>query len=150
MIITKREAAESTIHIEEHFRASRERVFRAWTDPNSLKKWFMAEEKVLVKDVDLTLEVGGSYFIKVIYPGYDPTSITGEFIKVQINDSLEYTWHTPVLGDKSTKVEVRFSNLEIGSSIHLIHGEFTSPEEMQLHIDGWKGCLNQLHKHLRD
>jgi len=148
MIIRKKGPQQQTIQIEEHFRASREKVFKAWTDPESLKKWFLAEDNVVVQDVSLELSVGGHYEIKVIYPGYAPTPISGEFMKIRIPETLEYSWHTPVLGEKKTKVEVHFSDLEKGSCIHLTHGEFATAEEMQLHIEGWKGCLTQLQTYL--
>ena len=38
MIITKKGLQESTIQIEENFRASKEKVFKALTKPESLKK----------------------------------------------------------------------------------------------------------------
>lgn len=148
MIITKKGIKENIITIEETFRAPREKVFKAWTTPDSLKKWFMADKGVIVKDAEVNLEVGGDYFINVVYPGYDPTSIDGSFQKVKIPERLEYTWLTPVLNGKTTIVEVSFINQEKGSKIQLSHGEFQSEEEMKLHIEGWKGCLGKLHEHL--
>jgi len=149
MVITKKGAAESIIAIEETFRAPKEKVFKAWTTPESLKKWFMADEGVLVKKATVELYVGGAYRIDVMFPGNDSTSINGEFLKVIIPNLLEYTWLTPVLNGKTTKVDVAFKDLEQGSKIYLSHGEFENEDQMKLHIDGWKGCLSRLHEHLK-
>ncbi len=65
MIITKKGATGSTIKIEETFRAPREKVFKAWTTPESLKKWFMADEGVVVTDAKVELQVGGTYLISL-------------------------------------------------------------------------------------
>ncbi|MBD81183.1 MAG: hypothetical protein CL840_19855 [Crocinitomicaceae bacterium] len=148
MIISKKGTNQRTVSIEESFRAPKEKVFKAWTTPDSLKKWFMAEEGVVVQDAKVDLQVGGAYFIEVIYPGYDPTSIDGEFIHVLVPNELEYTWLTPVLNGKTTKVEVSFVDQEQGSKILLSHGEFENEEQMKLHIEGWTGCLGNLHEYL--
>ena len=148
MILTKKGPNQSTISIEETFRAPKDKVFKAWTTPESLKKWFMADEGVVVKEVTLALEVGGAYEIVAEYPGYDPTPIHGKFIHVIIPDMLEYTWLTPVLNGKMTKVDVAFIEDGLGSKIILNHGEFANQEEMKLHIQGWKACIARLHKFL--
>ncbi len=148
MIITKKGTKESTIQIEESFRAPKDKVYKAWTTPDILKKWFMADEGVVVKRVNLNLQVKEPYFIEVIYPGYDPTSIHGEFLKIETNEKLEYTWLTAVLNGKTTKVIVIFKDHNQGSKIHLSHGEFETEEEMKLHIDGWKACIHKLHEYL--
>ncbi|MFY0598156.1 MAG: SRPBCC domain-containing protein [Cyclobacteriaceae bacterium] len=148
MIITKKGATESIIHIEETFRAPREKVFKAWTKPVSIKKWFMADEGVIVTDVEVNLRVGGTYFIEAAFPGYDPTKIDGEFLRVEQPTALEYTWLTPVLKGRKTKVDVTFEDSGNGSKIRLSHGEFEDENEMQLHIHGWKECLSRLSDYL--
>lgn len=150
MIITKKGPHKGTIIIEEDFRAPKEKVFKAWTTPESLKKWFLAEEKVKVVDVEIKLENEGSYFIEVLYPGYDPSRIEGIFLKVEKPEELEYTWLTPVLEGNTTIVTVTFMAKEKGSKIYLTHGEFKREDQMQMHIDGWKGCLSNLHSFLSE
>lgn len=150
MIITKKGTKESIIQIEENFRAPKEKVFKAWTKPESLKKWFMADEGVIVTDVEVNLHVGGTYFFETVFPGYNPTKIDGEFLKVEIPDMLEYTWLTPVLNGRTTKVDVAFQDAERGSKILLSHREFENQEEMELHIHGWKECISRLTLHLEN
>lgn len=146
MIITKKGPIESTIQVEESFRAPRTKVFKAWTNPESLKKWFLAAEDVVVDQAKVDLKVGGEYFINAIFPGFDPIPISGKFILVDIDDQLQYSWLTPALNGRMTKVEVHFEDEQQGSKIVLTHGEFKNEEEMQLHIDGWKACLRKLHQ----
>jgi len=148
MIITSKGDFENTIALEETFRAPKDKVFKAWTTPDSLKKWFMAEDGVTVTDVNLALEVDGAYSIKVIFPGDFASSIDGNFIKVAINEALEYTWTVPQMEGRQTYVDVTFRDLEQGSKINLSHGKFKSEEELQLHFDGWTGCIRKLHEYL--
>jgi uncharacterized protein YndB with AHSA1/START domain len=104
----------------------------------------MAGEGVVVTDVEVNLHVGGTYFIEAVFPCYEPTKIDGEFLKVEQSDLLEYTWLTPVLNGRKTKVDVAFHDMEQGSKILLSHGEFENENEMQLHIHGWKEYLSRL------
>jgi len=149
MILRKTCPHESTIQLEEVFRAPREKVFKAWTTPESLKKWFLAEEGVAVEDVEINLYIKGSYFIQVRYPGFDSTSIKGKFLQVNTTQYLEYTWLTPALKGKITTVEVSFEVLDQGSKLFLSHGEFANKDEMNLHIKGWKECIKHLHGFLQ-
>jgi len=148
MIITRKGATESIIAIEEIFRAPKEKAFKAWTTPESLKKWFMADEGVIVTDAKVDLKIGGAYLIEAKFPGYDPTPIDGNFLKVLIPERLEYTWLTPVLNGRKTLVAVEFINHGNGSKIHLNHGEFANKKEMKLHLKGWEACLGKLQEYL--
>lgn len=148
MIITKKDTKESIIRITENFRAPREKVFKAWTKPESLKKWFMAEEGVVVTDVKVDLTIGGKYFIETMFPGNEPSRIEGVFSQVLTADELAYSWLTPVLKGRMTKVEVTFKDVDNGSQLFLSHGEFLNENELELHLYGWEKCLGKLHQFL--
>ncbi|MBO6516118.1 MAG: SRPBCC domain-containing protein [Bacteroidia bacterium] len=148
MILTQKGKAERVIVLEETFRASSDKVFKAWTKPESLKKWFMAGEGVTVLEAQVDLQLGGRYQLDVQYPGYDASSITGEFLLVKQSEELSYTWLTEVLQGRTTQVDVRFEDLDTGSKITLTHAVFLNEHEMQLHIEGWKGCIGRLHQFL--
>lgn len=50
----------TTLRVARSFAAPREKVFRAWTDPEELKKWFgPVGYSTLIAEVDL--RVGGKY-----------------------------------------------------------------------------------------
>lgn len=145
MIITQKGNTNSSeILIEQNFRAPREKVFKAWTKPESLKKWFMADEGVIVNNAAVDLQVGGSYFIETIFPGYDPSKIEGSFQLINTPSSLQYSWITPILNGRFTQVNVEFLEAEKESIIKLSHKTFLNENEMKLHLEGWRGCLNKL------
>lgn len=134
------------VHLIEEFRAPRDRVFKVWTEPGLLRKWFMAEDGWTVTAAEVDLQVGGAYHLSVS-PGEGDSdmAIDGVFRVVQNPDYLEYTWLVAVLKGRETLVQVRFIELESGSKIDLSHGVFESAEERQLHLDGWTGCMRRLH-----
>jgi len=148
MNISRKGEFNNTIVVEENFRAPRGKVYKAWTSPESLKKWFMAEDGVIVTDASVDLRVEGKYSIEVLFPGNEASRIDGHFLKVIIDDFLDYTWTVPLLNGRNTKVEVEFMDQDKGSKILLSHGEFKDEKELQLHLEGWKGCIAKLHEFL--
>jgi len=148
MYISKKGEFNQTIVLEEQFRAPREKVFKAWTQAESLRKWFMADDGVVVTDAFVDLRYEGPYFIEVLFPGNQPSRIDGQFLRVDINEELQYTWIVPLLKGRKTMVNVSFMEHEMGSMIILEHGEFEDENELQLHLEGWKGCIGKLHDFL--
>ena len=54
------EAARLAIDLERRFRASPERVFRAWTQPAALREWWCPAGWI-ASEIEVDLRVGGSY-----------------------------------------------------------------------------------------
>lgn len=140
---------DNTIHIEEHFRAPREKLFQVWTEADRLKNWFMAEEGFVVTSAEVDLRIDGPYRLGVT-PGQggDEMEISGDFMEIARPEKLAYTWTVAVLDGKKTLVKVAFSEHENGSKIDLVHGVFDTPEQTRLHAEGWAGCIAHLSKYV--
>ncbi|MGH7820780.1 MAG: SRPBCC family protein, partial [Candidatus Binatia bacterium] len=59
---------ESTLRIQRVFDAPREKVFRAFTDPEELKLWFGPNDDITVPVVEVDLRAGGRYRIDLKTP----------------------------------------------------------------------------------
>ena len=57
----------TTLQLRRTVPASREAVFRAWTDPDSLRRWFGAPDTSIPR-ADLDVRVGGDYRIEMQSP----------------------------------------------------------------------------------
>lgn len=140
---------DNTIHIEEHFRAPRDKLFRVWTEADHLKNWFMAEDGFVVTSAEVNLHVNGIYRLGVTAEaGMPEMEIAGEFRKIIKPQFLTYSWTVSALEGKETLVQVTFKEAETGSKIELIHGVFDTPEQTRLHVDGWAGCIGHLSLYL--
>src|SRR5438309_4398259 len=85
-------------------RASRERVYQAWTDPQILTKWF-GPAGIHCSHSEMDVRVGGTYRIEMSpneppAPGSSGTecadrrsSATGIYTKVVPNELLQFNWH---------------------------------------------------------
>ena len=62
---TATDKAPTQLRVTRTFAAPREKVFRAWTDPQALKTWFAPSDKFATRIPELDLRVGGRYRIEM-------------------------------------------------------------------------------------
>ena len=77
------------LHFTHRFAASRQRVYRAWTEPELLMKWFV-ESEGRVDKCDIDLRPGGAYRIEGRM-GDKPWAIWGKYVEVKPAEKLVYT-----------------------------------------------------------
>lgn len=64
------EAAADQVLITRIFEAARERVFRAWTDPDEVAVWYGPEHMDTPRDrIHIDLRIGGRYELTMVQPG---------------------------------------------------------------------------------
>src|SRR6516225_10239331 len=81
------------IELQRRFRASPERVFRAWTQAPALREWWCPAGWV-AGEIEIDLRVGGAYRIAMVRSG-DPgpgVSVGGRFLEIRPPEHLVYTW----------------------------------------------------------
>ena len=63
-------AADQEVLITRIFEAPRERVFRAWTDPDEVAAWYGPEHMETPRDrIHIDLRIGGRYELTMVQPG---------------------------------------------------------------------------------
>jgi uncharacterized protein YndB with AHSA1/START domain len=138
---------ETTLSLRRTFKAPRERVFRAWTDPDELRKWW-GPEGYVTPSAEVDLRVGGKYRLGMRkLPDGDIFYLSGIYREVRPPERLVYTWRweaKPELGETLVTVEFR----EVGDSTEVIltHEFFPTPQARDDHNRGWSGCLDRLAK----
>ncbi len=126
--------------------ASREKVFAAWTNPESMKRW-MCPCNVESTEAQLDLRVGGSF--RIVMKGKDQDyEHTGEYEVVQPPSKLVFTWISKGTDYQPTRVTVEL--LERGSQCELVltHERFPSPEAVESHKRGWGEIADLLAEYL--
>jgi uncharacterized protein YndB with AHSA1/START domain len=135
---------ENTLRIVRTFRAPAEKVFRAWTDPRELDRWFAPTHGYeTVSQVDL--RVGGTYRIAMKSPEGSVHTVSGVFREIVPPKKIVYTWkweNKPEMGD--TVVTIEFRSLGGSTELTLTHEFLTEAKEREEHNKGWNGCLNRL------
>ncbi|MEM6989260.1 MAG: SRPBCC domain-containing protein [Myxococcota bacterium] len=129
------------------FRAPRDKLFKTWTQPELVSKWFMAAPGYLPALVDLSLQELGAWKITV-RPGSDvgQSIIGGNFFQIVPGRELAYSWSGNIPGGEYyTLVNARFEEGDNGGSqLRLTHGVFRTGADRDAHADGWTLCLHGL------
>jgi uncharacterized protein YndB with AHSA1/START domain len=145
--------SETTLRISRTFAAPRELVFRAWTDPQSLQKWWRLNADYTPTITEVDLRVGGKYRLGMQTPDNDrPLVVGGIFREVRPPEKLVYTWVWENLGEQDdpnftpaeTLITVEFNDLGGRTEIVLTHEFFPNVDMRDQHSHGWSGCLDQL------
>jgi uncharacterized protein YndB with AHSA1/START domain len=143
-------AAASTglgIELQRRFRASPERVFRAWTQPVALREWWCPAGWT-AGEIEIDLRVGGVYRITMLRSGSigPGVSVTGQFLEVRPPERLVYTWRWEgaFTGMPETMVTLELHGTESETLLTLRHDNFMDPGLRQQHRSGWIAACDRL------
>ncbi|HVO41359.1 MAG TPA: SRPBCC domain-containing protein [Aggregatilineales bacterium] len=132
-----------SVSIRRTFKASRERVFRAWTDPEVLPKWFrpMGMETTVSY---LELRIGGAYRFDYRAPDGERRAVTGKYLEIVRPEKLVFTWVSDATNDEETRVTVEFRDLGGSTEVILTHQLLADENMVYRHQQGWASVLDQL------
>ncbi len=137
--------------VRRHLKAPRPRVFRAWTTPEQLQRWWWGGG-MTVSEVEVDLRRGGQY--KVGMRGSDGATlaIVGTFVDVEPESRLVYTFAFEGEGfhNGQSLVTVEFLEEEGATEVVVTHERLRSPEAVMHHGRGWSLCLDGLDALLLD
>lgn len=135
---------DTSLTIRRTYPASRERVFRAWTDPAALRQW-SCPVGMTVTDAQVDLRVGGAYRVAMQPPDESEPSVAyGTYREVEPPARLVYTWQWEGGEMGETLVTVEFLDLGGETEVVLTHELFPAPDVRDLHNEGWVACLEHL------
>jgi uncharacterized protein YndB with AHSA1/START domain len=137
-----------TLRARRTFTASRERVFRAWTTPEVLKRWWCPPGWVPA-DMEVDLRVGGEYRIGMRRLGDDDVVyVRGQFLEVQAPRRLVYTWRWvgAFENQPETRVTVEFLDRDGTTEVVLVHDHFAELGVRQQHLSGWVAACDRMER----
>ena len=146
--VTGTDTASRTLVIERVFRAPPDRVFRAWTDPIELAKWW-GPEGLTAPEVDLDVRDGGAWRTVMEAPDGQRMTVSGVFREIRPPERLVMTWGW--IGEDGergheTEIEVTFEGVPEGTKLRLVQRVFDSVEQRNFHNEGWMSTFNDLDK----
>lgn len=142
MMTTKTDS--SVLEMTRTIRADVERVYKAWTEPEQMTKWFGCMETQAVK-ISQDLRVGGNYSVNVQLDDQKSCTMSGTYLEIVPNEKLVYSW-TNTAEDypaKDTLVTVEFIAKGATTEIHLKHSKFDRPISVQGHTMGWGAAFDK-------
>jgi uncharacterized protein YndB with AHSA1/START domain len=138
------DADDTTLRLVRRIPAARDRVFRAWTDPEVIRRWWVPFEGYSVPAAEVDLRVGGSYRLTMRSAKGEVFSLVGTYREVRPPHRLVYTWEWEGGPDGETVVTVEFRDLGEATEVVLTHAGFPGPPARDRHREGWNGVLDRL------
>ncbi|MCH8350303.1 MAG: SRPBCC domain-containing protein [Chloroflexi bacterium] len=143
-----------SLKVTKTIKASRERVFAAWTQPEMLHQWWGAHESFSAPIAEVDLKVGGKYRFGMLEPGKDAPYVSyGTYREVTPPEKLVFTWAFEKMpGDDAdfvpaeTLVTVEFIDKDGATEVVLTHERFPDDHMRDEHQAGWDGCLDGLER----
>ncbi len=145
---TPQATPETTLTIRRTFQAPREKVFHAWMDPETLKKWW-APEGYGTPEAEVDLRVGGRYRLGMRkLPDGEVFYLSGAFREISPPERLLYTWawEQASMDVGETLVTIEFREAGPSTEVILKHELFPDEAVREHHNQGWNGCLDKLAK----
>ena len=133
-----------TLQVRRLIKAPRERVYKAWTTPEELKRWH-APGPLHVSLAELDVRVGGKYSIHMTQPDGKVHKVGGVYRVVDPPNKLVYSWAWE--GDeknvKDSTVTIEFIEKGNATEVVLTHA-IADDKERASHTEGWNGIMEKL------
>ncbi len=131
--------------LQKTIKAPLEVVYRAWVEPEQMKKWFGCQQCRSLKIVQ-DFRVGGQYRVDMHLEDGSIMTVFGEYKEITANKKIVYSWSNnfPEIPAKDTEVTVEFNWDGEATHITLKHVNFQFEESATSHTSGWSHALDKL------
>ena len=126
-----------------------ERVWRAWTDPQALKRWFGAGGEDPVSLARLDVRVGGRY--RIVFGGADGKAheVQGVYREVVPNRRLVFTWMWPnSTPERESLITIELRAAGRGTEFIFRQEQFFDSTVRDNHRRGWTESFAKLENFL--
>lgn len=117
-------------------------VYRAWTDPKQMVKWW-GPENTECRSIDADVRVGGAYRIHMTSSKGDHVAI-GKYLEVVPNQRLRLTWSWENYAMPNSVLTVEFEDLGQTTRLTLTHAGLPDREDVEQHTHGWNSLVEKL------
>ena len=135
--------ATEPLQITRRIDASVADVWRAWTDPGLLSRWF-APGSMRAEVTELDPRKGGGYRICMHDEDGSTHTVHGTFEDVQAERRLAMSWAWEGSEHEVSHVSVLFTAKDDGTELHIVHEGLPDADSAGKHNEGWLGCLANL------
>jgi len=144
--------AKPSLRIDRHYPVAPEKVWRAWTDPQALAKWWGpgkpgAPEPVSLAEMDV--RVGGRFRIVFGGPQGKEHECAGEYREVVPNRKLVFSWCWPnTTPERVSQITLLLKPAGGGTDLQFLHEQFHDVAARDGHLRGWTETFDKLKVYL--
>jgi uncharacterized protein YndB with AHSA1/START domain len=144
-------AEKPSLNLQRRYPVAPEKVWRAWTDPEALKRWWGPGGPEAVSAVQLDVRVGGRFRIVFGGPQGDDHEVHGVYREVVPNRKLVFTWTWPrTTPERESLVTILFKADGGGTELDFVHSQHFDESVRDGHRRGWTEAFVKLERFLRD
>lgn len=135
--------------LERSYPVAPEKVWRAWTDPQAIRKWFGPGGVQPVSVAELDVRVGGRFRIVFGGPAGTEHEVQGEYREVVPNRKLVFTWMWPrTTPERESLVTIVFRKVGAGTELVFRHEQLFDETVRDGHKRGWTESFVKLEQFL--
>jgi uncharacterized protein YndB with AHSA1/START domain len=143
-------AEKPSLTLSRHYPVAPEKVWRAWTDPQAVKRWWGPTPGEPVSLAELDVRVGGRF--RIVFGGPDGKlhECAGTYKEVVPNQKLVFTWSWPnSTPERVSVVTIEFRATGKGTDLLFKHEQLFDEAARDGHKRGWTGALDKLEQFLK-
>jgi len=145
----QRLAEKPSLTLNRRYPVAPEKVWRAWTDAEAVKRWWGPGPGEPVSLAELDVRVGGRFRIVFGGPEGRDHECAGVYREVVPNRKLVFTWTWPnSTPERESLVTIVFRAVAEGTELDFRHEQFFDEAARDGHQRGWSGALAKLEEYL--
>jgi uncharacterized protein YndB with AHSA1/START domain len=134
-----------------HYPVAPEKVWRAWTDPEAIKRWWGPGDNQPVSVAQLDVRVGGRFRVVFGGPEGRDHDVQGVYREVVPNRKLVFTWTWPnSTPERESLVTIVFKKVAGGTELVFRHEQFIDETVRDNHKQGWSESFVKLERFLQE
>jgi len=135
-----------SLTIVRRLRAEPEKVWRALTQPEALKRWFAPADDYTALVAETDLRVGGRFHLVVKAPDGEEHDLSGIYREIVPGRKLVHTWAWKSTPERESLVTIELRAVDSGTELTLRHEQLHDDEARDRHQHGWNACLARLER----
>jgi uncharacterized protein YndB with AHSA1/START domain len=136
--------AQPSLALERHYPVPPEKVWRAWTDPKALSRWFGPGEPDSVTRAELDVRPGGRYTVAFRTQDGEEHCVSGNYEEVVVNQRLVFSWAWQSTPDRVSRVTITLRPNDGGTEMAFRHDRFVDQAARDGHERGWLATFEKL------
>jgi uncharacterized protein YndB with AHSA1/START domain len=134
-----------SLTMNRNFKASKQSVYDAWTKEEAITSWFAPTSEMSTEVHEMEVKVGGKYRISMLEPDGKVHTMHGEYIALNPYDQIIFTWEWESDEEQvNSLVTIDLSEKNGTTDMVLLHEKLASQDSVDMHTEGWTGCIAQL------
>jgi uncharacterized protein YndB with AHSA1/START domain/predicted enzyme related to lactoylglutathione lyase len=149
---TNTAAPATALVLRRTYKAPRERVFNAWTQPEIMRRW-MSPADTTISEIAFEAQIGAPYRIVMLAADGERFVVRGSIRELRAPERLSLSWQWEDddgnLEGNETILSLDFHKHGSETELVLTHENFTGEEQRGRHEEGWTSALEKLPGALR-